>query len=46
MVEIIAIFSNNGRKRISAETEEKCVEIAERIAKKCRLYFVDHYMAE
>lgn len=44
IVEIIAIFSNNAQRRISASTEERCVEIADRIAEKCNLDFVDHYV--
>ena len=46
IVEIIAIFSNNAQRRISAKTEKRCVEIAEIIAKKCKLDFVDHYVVK
>ena len=44
IVEIMATFSNNECKRISASTEKRCIEIADRIAKKCDLDFVDHYV--
>lgn len=42
MVEIIAIFSNNEPKVISASSKERCVEIAERLAKKCGLELRDY----
>ena len=46
IVEIVAIFSNNAQRRISASTEKRCIEIAERIAKNCNLDFVDHYVVK
>lgn len=46
MCEIMATFSNNQQRRITGSSEAVCVWLGFKIAAKCHLDFVDHYVVK